>query len=151
MASANFTEDMDNIQLHCVLGFRRNQRSRVAVGIQYACYRIILVCIIIYPFSLLHTIMTFSGQGISDQNFHYQAPSTSRNCCGAHHYRSCDGTQWNNRCTTTRQLPRAESLLLWILVQLLQRRLTCRACDVLVRSSDVYWFREPVSSTLEAP
>jgi hypothetical protein len=62
-----------------------------------------------------------------------QAGGASGHRCGQCHSRGCHGPQWDNWCPPAHIVSSPQSLVLWFLVQLLQRRQPHHIVPVLVR------------------
>lgn len=69
-----------------------------------------------------------------------QAAGPARDCGRPCHNRGCDGVERDNRRPPAYRLPRPEPVVIWVLVQLLQRRQQSGLVHVLVRDSDVHRF-----------
>jgi len=70
-----------------------------------------------------------------------QAGGTASHSHWERYHRRHHGAERHRWCTASRAFPRAQSLLLWLLVELLQRRQSRRIGNVLVWHSDLRRFR----------
>ena len=117
---------MDDAQLCDILDLGCHQPCHVGTCFVYACDRLVLVRTVL----ILGDWLTWTSQ----------AAGTTSNSNWAHHHCRHHGAERHRWSPASRTLPRPQSLIVWLLVELFQRHQSRRFGYVLVRHSDLRWF-----------